>query len=59
MSYLFSTDDEQQQMLQRIGVDSLTKLLDQIPAPLQLDRPLTMPPALTELELERHLRELA
>ena len=59
MSYLFSTPDEQQQMLQRIGVDSLETLLGQIPAELQLDRPLQMPPALTELELERHLRELA
>ena len=59
MSYLFSTSDEQQQMLQRIGVDSVETLLGQIPSELQLDRPLTMPPALTELELERHLRELA
>ena len=59
MSYLFSTSDEQQQMLQRIGVDSLETLLDQIPSELRLDRPLKMPPALTELELEQHLRELA
>ena len=59
MSYLFTTPDEQQQMLQRIGVDSLETLLGQIPTELQLDRPLQMPPALTELELERHLRELA
>ena len=59
MSYLFTTPDEQQQMLQRIGVDSLETLLDQIPSELQLDRPLKLPRALTELELERHLRELA
>ena len=59
MSYLFTTPDEQQQMLQRIGVESLQTLLDQIPAGLQLDRPLTLPPALTELELEQHLRGLA
>ena len=59
MSYLFTTPDEQHQMLQRIGVDSLETLLDQIPSELQLDRPLKLPPALTELELERHLRELA
>ena len=59
MSYLFTTSDEQQQMLQRIGVDSLETLLDQIPSELQLDRPLKLSPALTELELERHLRELA
>ncbi|MEK6261240.1 MAG: aminomethyl-transferring glycine dehydrogenase subunit GcvPA [Planctomycetota bacterium] len=59
MSYLFTTPDEQQQMLQRIGVDSLETLLDQIPSELQLGRPLKLPPALTELELEQHLRELA
>ena len=59
MSYLFTTPDEQQQMLQRIGVDSLETLLDQIPSELQLDRPLNLPPALTEIELERHLCELA
>ncbi len=59
MSYLFTTPDEQQQMLQRIGVDSLATLLDQIPSELQHGRPLKLPPALSEIELERHLRELA
>ncbi|MEI8382012.1 MAG: aminomethyl-transferring glycine dehydrogenase subunit GcvPA [Planctomycetota bacterium] len=59
MSYLFTTPDEQAQMLQRIGVTSLKVLLDQIPEDLQLDRPLNMAPALTELELERHMRGLA
>ena len=59
MSYLFTTTDEQQQMLQRIGVDSLETLLDQIPADLQLQQPLNLPPALTELELEQHLHALA
>lgn len=46
-------------MLQRIGVDSLAVLLDQIPPELQLGRPLQLPPALTELELEQHMRALA
>jgi len=59
VSYLFTTPDEQAQMLQRIGVTSLKVLLDQIPEDLQLDRPLNMAPALTELELERHMRGLA
>ncbi|HEY4261052.1 MAG TPA: aminomethyl-transferring glycine dehydrogenase subunit GcvPA, partial [Schlesneria sp.] len=59
VSYLFTTADEQQQMLQRIGVDSLQTLLDQIPADLQLKQPLDLPRALTELELEQHLRELS
>ncbi len=59
MAYLFCTPDEQQQMLQRIGVDSLQTLIDEIPSELQLHRQLDLPPALTELELEHHLRELA
>lgn len=59
MSYLFSTSDEQQQMLQRIGVDSIQTLLDQVPRELQLHSPLNLPPALTELELEQHLCSLA
>ncbi|HEY0982967.1 MULTISPECIES: aminomethyl-transferring glycine dehydrogenase subunit GcvPA [unclassified Schlesneria] len=59
MSYLFCTPDEQQQMLDRIGVDSLQTLIDQIPAELQLRGPLNLPPALTELELEQHLARLA
>ena len=59
MSYLFATTDEQQQMLQRIGVDSMEVLLEQIPAELQLDRSLDLPPALTELELEQLMKALA
>lgn len=59
MSYLFTTPDEQQKMLERIGVASLQTLLDQIPTALQLDRPLNLPPALTELELEQHMQALA
>ena len=59
MAYLFCTPDEQQQMLNRIGVDSLQTLIDEIPTELQLHRPLDLPAALSELELEHHLRELA
>ncbi len=59
MSYLFTTADEQQQMLERVGVDSLQTLVDQIPAGLQLQQPLRLPAALTELELQQHLSKLA
>lgn len=59
MSYLFNTPDEQQLMLDRIGVNSLDVLLDQIPKELQLQRPLQLPLALTEIELEQQLRRLA
>lgn len=46
-------------MLATIGVGSVAELFDQIPAPLRLNRPLDLPPALTEIELESHLRLLA
>jgi len=59
LAYLFSTDHERQAMLQAIGVRSVAQLLEQIPAALQLDRPLNLPPALTELELERGISNLA
>ncbi len=59
MPYLFTTDDQQQEMLDTIGVSSMEELLAQVPADLRLDRPLDIPPALTEPELERHLRQLA
>ncbi|MSR59967.1 MAG: aminomethyl-transferring glycine dehydrogenase subunit GcvPA [Planctomycetaceae bacterium] len=58
MAYLYNTPQQQREMLQTIGVDSIDELFDQIPAGLRLGRPLDLPPALTEIELESHLREL-
>ncbi len=45
-------------MLQAIGVNSVDELFEQIPAALQLDRELRLPPALSELELQ-HEMEIA
>ena len=59
MAYLSNTPEQQRQMLDSIGVRSVSELFDQVPTALQLDRPLRLPPALTELELESHLRDLA
>lgn len=46
-------------MLATIGVGSVAELFDQIPAQLRLGRALDLPRALTEIELESHLRVLA
>jgi glycine dehydrogenase subunit 1 len=46
-------------MLETIGVDSIAELFEQVPADLRLTRSLRLPPALTELELESHMTELA
>jgi glycine dehydrogenase subunit 1 len=59
VAYLYNTPEQQRQMLATIGVGSIAELFEQIPAPLRLARPLALPPALTEIELESHLRELA
>ena len=59
MPYVLNTPDQQQEMLAKIGVSSVADLLAQIPAGCRLSRPLNMPPALTELELEQEMRELA
>ena len=55
MSYLYSTDDQRRTMLAAIGAASIDELFEQIPGELRLDRPLNLPPALTELELQAEI----
>ncbi|MDH3716886.1 MAG: aminomethyl-transferring glycine dehydrogenase subunit GcvPA [Planctomycetota bacterium] len=59
MTYFYNTPDDQQQMLQAIGLDSLDALFDSIPAELRMQRALDVPAAMGELELTAHLTELA
>ena len=59
MAYLFNTVESQQEMLNAVGVKSVGDLFDQIPQELRLNRPLQLPPPLSELELESHLRDIA
>ena len=59
MTYLFNTPDQQREMLQAIGARSIDELFEQIPADCRLPRALELPPALSELELEREVRTLA
>src|SRR4051794_8266514 len=46
-------------MLEKIGVTTLEELFAAIPPALRLQRPLNVPPALTEIELQQHVTELA
>src|SRR5690349_11327381 len=46
-------------MLEKIGVSSVQDLFQGIPPELRLDRPLDVPPPLSELELTQHLQALA
>jgi glycine dehydrogenase subunit 1 len=52
VAYLFTTSEQQQAMLRDVGAASVDELFDQIPPEVRLDRPLQLPPPLTELELE-------
>ena len=59
MPYLYNTPEDQQAMLEAIGAESIDELFDPIPDELKLDRPLDLPPALSEMELDQHLNVLA
>ncbi|QDT48555.1 putative glycine dehydrogenase (decarboxylating) subunit 1 [Symmachiella dynata] len=59
MAYLDNTPEQQREMLATIGAASIEELFAQIPADLQLKRPLDMPPALSEMELQTALGNLA
>ncbi len=59
MSYLSLTHADREEMLAAIGVASIEELFRDIPATVRHARELDIPPALTEVELQRHLEELA
>ncbi len=59
MPYCFNTPDDQQSMLEAIGAASIEELFDCIPKDIRLQRPLDVPPALSELELTHHMSALA
>ena len=58
MPYIYNTPNDQREMLATIGAASIDELFDSIPDALKLDRPLDIPAAMGELELEQHIREL-
>ncbi len=59
MAYLFNTPDDVEQMLKTIGVASIDALFAPIPKELRLNRPLNIPPAMSEMELTRRMSQLA
>jgi glycine dehydrogenase subunit 1 len=59
LSYVLNTPEDQRAMLERIGASSIADLFANIPPALRLDRPLDLPPALSEMELTAHLQNLA
>ena len=59
MSFLSLTEQDREQMLETIGVDSIDELFEQIPEGVRLGRTLDLEPALSEPALVAHLTELA
>ncbi len=59
MRYIPNTEGDCREMLESVGVSSVEELFADIPSRLRLRRPLRLPPALSESDLLRHLRELA
>jgi glycine dehydrogenase subunit 1 len=59
VSFLSLTEQDREQMLDTIGVDSIEELFEQIPEGVRLGRSLDLEPALSEPELVAHLAELA
>lgn len=59
MNYTQLTDRDVSHMLGQIGVERITELFRDIPPETLLDRPLCLPPAMTELELLKEIDRLA
>jgi glycine dehydrogenase subunit 1 len=59
LTYLALTDADRDSMLEAIGVESLEELFADLPEGVRFDRPLDVPPALTEQELTAYFEQLA
>jgi glycine dehydrogenase subunit 1 len=59
MPYLSNTPEDQQEMLRTIGAASVGELFDVIPEELRYQGDLDIPPAMSEMELCRHMSALA
>lgn len=59
MDFLPHTETDVRQMLDRIGASGIDQLFESVPQAVRLDRPLEVPPALSEVELIDHVTRLA
>ncbi|WOO43658.1 aminomethyl-transferring glycine dehydrogenase subunit GcvPA [Rubellicoccus peritrichatus] len=57
--YNVHTEEDRNQMLASMGKSTISDLFTEVPDHLRLKTPLNLPPAMSEWELERHLRALA
>lgn len=59
MTYISTSPEQQQEMLDTIGVESIEDLFSVIPDSIRLKGELDLPPALSELELQREIQSLS
>jgi glycine dehydrogenase subunit 1 len=59
MNFAPHTDDDVREMLDRIGLERLDQLFEQIPPSVRLDRPLGIAEGVSEMEISADLRALA
>lgn len=59
MAYTPNSQRIADEMLQSIGLNSMAELFADIPGDIQLNRPLALAPRHSEIELRRHMQELA
>src|SRR5687768_5993301 len=59
MPYLYNTPEDQSAMLAAIGAGSIDELFAMVPPEMRLQRPLNIPPAMSEMELTQHMEVLA
>jgi glycine dehydrogenase subunit 1 len=59
VGYLALTNVDREEMLRTVGVSSVDELFADIPEEVRLGRPLDLPAAASEIEVERELAELA
>ncbi|MEE9553248.1 MAG: aminomethyl-transferring glycine dehydrogenase subunit GcvPA [candidate division Zixibacteria bacterium] len=59
MSYIPNSPLIRRRMLDEVGISDFEELIKSVPASLRLQRPLILPNPLSELELEREVREIA
>lgn len=57
--YIPHTHEDEKEMLEFIGLNSLDELFSDIPKDMQLGRELNLPKAMSELEVTRYLTEMA
>jgi glycine dehydrogenase subunit 1 len=59
LGYVLNTPDDRDAMLAKVGAKSVEDLFAPVPPGLRLGRPLAVPPALGEMELQQHVARLA